>query len=128
MNNLFQRKTFTTHSGKVAHYKIECDALTDEDIETLAWLISKRGDIKEVHGIPRGGDRLAAALRKYCTPSGVTLIVDDVLTTGKSMEVARAKIGQYAVGVVIFARASCPSWIQPLFKNEFISDINLEKD
>lgn len=41
--HLFQRKDFKMHSGGVAHYKIECDALTDEDLKTLAWIISKNG-------------------------------------------------------------------------------------
>lgn len=42
------------------------------------------------------------------------LIVDDVLTTGKSMKEQRGKRID-AVGIVVFARGPCPAWIRPLF-------------
>jgi hypothetical protein len=46
------------------------------------------------------------------------LIVDDVLTTGASMEAARAKLwpGSLPLGVVIFARGPCPDWVWPIFR------------
>lgn len=116
--NLFEKKSWTMHNGGIADYKIQCDALTDEDIETIAWIISTKGPIKNVYGVPHGGVRLAGALQKYVTPlRGVHLIVDDVLTTGQSMENARlAKAWPDAVGVVMFARNQCPTWIRPLFE------------
>lgn len=39
--NLFQTGNFKLHSGKTSNFKIECDALTDEDLETFAKLISE---------------------------------------------------------------------------------------
>lgn len=115
---LFERKQWTMHSGGIAQYKIECDALTDEDIETLAWLISLKGPISDVYGVPTGGTRLAHALRKYCTYGrGARLIVDDVLTTGQSMEQAKIDKGwPDAIGVVLFARGRYPQWIRPVFE------------
>ena len=113
--NLFQRKMFKMHSGGVSHYKIECDALTDADIECLAFLISQKGKFKNVYGVPTGGERLAAALEKYKSEEGVDLIVDDVLTTGASMREARKKFPD-PIGVVIFARGTCPDWVYPVFE------------
>ena len=40
--NLFQLGNFVSHAGNELEWKIECDALTDEDIETFAYLISKK--------------------------------------------------------------------------------------
>ena len=40
-SNLFQTANFILNSGVPSTFKIECDALTDEDIETFALLISK---------------------------------------------------------------------------------------
>lgn len=115
--SIFVRKDFVMHSGGIARFKIDCDALTDEDIETIAWIISQKGKFKRVHGVPRGGLRLATALEKYKSEEGVYLIVDDVLSTGASMEEAKAKLNwPTAVGVVIFARSKCPTWVRPVFE------------
>lgn len=113
---LFENKGFVSHSGISLPFKINCDALLDEDIETLADIISKKFKFSKVYGVPRGGIRLANALEKYLSPEGPILIVDDVLTTGKSMEIFKEEIGgNGAIGVVIFARGECPKWIKPIF-------------
>lgn len=105
------------HSGEASDWKIDCDALTDADWANVAWLIAHRIKFGDVVGVPRGGLALADALRPYCT-SGPRLVVDDVLTTGRSMEEFR-KSGD--VGVVLFARGACPEWILPLFTaSEFL--------
>ena len=48
------------------------------------------------------------------------LIVDDVLTTGKSMneiyEHLHTKHDKKTKGVVVFARSGCPDWITPIFQ------------
>ena len=123
-DTLFIKKDWVMHSGGTAHYKIECDALTDEDIETLAFIISQKGAFTHVHGVPRGGKRLADALEKYRARrgDGVKLIVDDVLTTGSSMEQAKRELGwSDAVGVVIFARGNCAEWIRPMFQMNWLN-------
>lgn len=124
--NLFSRGNFTSSAGLELSWKIECDALTDEDIETLAHAVhEKMGAIhfRKVVSVPRGGDRLAGALGKYLDPNGGrVLIVDDVLTTGASMERARNAELRYTSGVqisgvVIFSRVAWPpSWIYPIFR------------
>lgn len=117
--NLFEKKTFTMHSGDIGHWKIECDALTDEDLDTLAYMISSKIIFKRVIGVPTGGLRIAEALEKYKSKDGWCLIVDDVLTTGNSMEEARDQCVEDVnniMGVVLFARGTCPTWVMPVFK------------
>jgi hypothetical protein len=122
--SLFQERDFVSHSGVTLSWKIDCDSLYDEDIETLAGIISSRHGFKKVIGIPSGGDRLAEALKKYEDPElWSTLIVDDVMTTSASMEEARIAVGQEGrhrvMGVVLFSRMpaeDCPPWIKPLFQ------------
>ena len=121
--SLFQRGKFQLHSGDVSDFKIDCDALTDEDIDTIAYLLSKVvGEFGSVIGIPTGGMRLARAMVKYSSTNGFhrtlpPLIVDDVYTTGRSMEEAREHaLADEVKGAVIFARTSCPDWITPLFQ------------
>ncbi len=114
--SLFQQKQFTLHSGSTSFFKIECDALTKEDWETLALIVAKTFSFKKVEGVPRGGIKFAKALEKYADPDGVVdlIIVDDVLTTGNSMNEHRN--GREASGFVVFSRtANFPTWIQPLF-------------
>lgn len=112
---------FTLHSGNTRNFKIDCDALSDKDIEAIAKIISDKLEFSRVVGIPTGGQRLAKALERYKENTGVTLIVDDVLTTGNSMEEQYNKIKETnkskdIVGIVIFARGKCPWWIIPIFE------------
>jgi len=112
---LFQRGDFTLHSGEKSGIKIDCDALTDADLDTIAWMLRDRLPLfGRVEGVPTGGLKLAALMERYARPaqSGL-LIVDDVLTSGGSMEEQRA--GRDAFGAVIFARRKPPSWVMPLF-------------
>jgi orotate phosphoribosyltransferase len=119
---MFKWEKFTSHSGKSLQWKIDCDDLSDDDIECIANIIHNQLNLRfcKVYGIPSGGVRLAAALQKYCSQtSSWTLIVDDVLTTGNSMINARQELikrGERPVeGVVIFSRGPCPPWIIPIF-------------
>ena len=108
--NLFQLGKFTSHAGQELDWKIECDALSDDDWECLAKMIADRIMFHEVVGIPRGGSKLAAALQKYCEPHNSSyyyrLVVDDVWTTGSSMK-DFLKPGDF--GYVVFARNHIPS-------------------
>ena len=117
--NLFEKKTFTMHSGDMGHWKIECDSLTDEDLDTLAFMIADKIMFKRVIGVAAGGLRIAKALEKYKSKNGWCLIIDDVLTTGNSMEAAKNQCVEDVddiIGVVLFARGKCPSWIIPVFQ------------
>ena len=112
--HIFQQGDFTLHSGGKSFWKINCDALSNGDWATLAKVISKRCHFSGVVGIPSGGLKLAGQLQKYCQAGYPVLIVDDVLTTGNSMEEAR-KYYPDAIGFVVFARGKCPDWVTPLF-------------
>ena len=122
MVDLFTRGDFTLHSGARSDFKIDCDALSDTDLATLAYLMFTRlPPFGYVHGVPRGGIPLALHLDQYCVGRCTTLlIVDDVLTTGGSMKKARRQFHPaffpMPFGAVILARGPCPDWIMPLFQ------------
>lgn len=106
---------FTSHSGQTLHWKIECDALTLDDWAGAARMaVDYLPPFGDVFGIPRGGLAFADALRPYCT-QGPLLIVDDVCTTGASLEAARVWWAHQPIGCVLFARGPCPPWVTPLF-------------
>ena len=109
---LFQSGDFTLHSGGRSPFKIDCDALSSDDLCALAALVAKTIQFGMVEGVPRGGLRFAWILQNYLT-DGPLLIVDDVLTTGTSMEEYRND--REAIGVVLFARGPCPKWVTPVF-------------
>ena len=118
--HLFQSGRFTGTSGGELPFKIECDALTRADYDTLAEIVAMQHIFSEVHGVPRGGVPFADSLRPYCSRQGRVLIVDDVLTTGGSMERFRSRLGlrnDQVIGAVIFDRSGgqCPDWIKPIF-------------
>ncbi len=111
--SLFNHGEFVLHSGESTNWKLDCDALSDDDIRAIAAIVGPIIYFSSIVGVPRGGTRLAAALSPYCRDAGwATLIVDDVLTTGRSMEQARGKITGKAKGFVIFARGPMPKWVQ----------------
>ena len=115
MTNLFQLGNFKSHSGEVLPWKIDCDALTPENWNCLAYMIAEKvGGFGKLEGVPRGGLALVEALKFHRYRSGPFLIVDDVLTTGRSMEEQRN--GRDAIGAVVFARGPCPSWVTSLFQ------------
>lgn len=120
--DLFQAGQIELHSGAKTNWKIECDALSDSEIDTLALMLSEiLPAFGSVEGVPRGGDRLAKAMLRYCT-TGPLLIVDDVLTTGNSMAAHRA-FRKRTIGAVLFARGQCPPWVVPLFQLDVPADV-----
>lgn len=118
--SLFQYGDFLLHSGGRTNWIIDCRALTDEDLLALAQMAANMlPPFCLVEPIARGGLAFGDALRGHCQPKGSALIVDDVLTTGASMEQRRESLGGgKALGVVIFARGPCASWITPLFRTD----------
>jgi orotate phosphoribosyltransferase len=114
-------------SGKRSPFKIDCDFLSYDDLRSLADLsLCRLKPFFAVEAIPRGGTRLAFLMIDYCQEEGGLLIVDDVYTTGRSMEKKRA--GREAQGLVIFARAPTPAWVVALFQmpNDVTGDEALE--
>lgn len=124
--SLFQLGHFRLHSGGEARWKIDCDALGWCDWEALAvMLVERLPPFHFVRGVPTGGLKLAQCLLDHITPCDnvhpddrVLLIVDDVCTTGASLEEERQKMAgvfQHMIGAVVFNRGTCPSWVLPLF-------------
>jgi orotate phosphoribosyltransferase len=121
--NLFNIGEFKLHSGSISKFKIDCDALTEKDWEVLACIVAD-GEIKfgAVVGIPKGGLKFAEALLPYINDDcDRLLIVDDVLTTGKSMKQEfkkHSKFYKHIFGVVVFDRGEypCPWWVYPIFR------------
>lgn len=122
---LFRVGSFALHSGSTSSFKIDCDALTDEDLHALAAMFAERRSWSAVEGVPTGGIRFARALATFAG-YGPLLIADDVLTTGASMEEQRAD--RNCIGVVIFARGPCPTWVTPLFDLTPLAWLRAEPD
>lgn len=116
MPPLFETGWFRLHSGEATTWRINCEVLSDESIKTLAAIIADRCKFGSVEGVPTGGLSLAEALRPLAT-TGPLLIVDDVLTTGSSMEEHRA--GRDAIGYVIFDRSGGgrQPWVRALWSD-----------
>lgn len=115
--DLIQLGKFSLHSGETSDFKIDCDALNIRELRAIAYLLSKRlPPFKLAVGVPTGGTKIAGCMEKYYSksPDARILIVDDVYTTGASMNQLRAEIPE-AMGAVIFARNNPPEWITPLF-------------
>lgn len=113
---------FTSSAGLVLPWKVDCDMIKDGDIKTYAAMIATKFHFQKVYFVPTGGKRLADALQEYIKPDGKVLIVDDVLTTGKSMEEARNALLEKGLkaddieGVVLVSRTSIiHDWIYPIF-------------
>lgn len=107
--SLFELRGCVLHSGSWSNWMIDCNSLTDDDLECLAYLgRALVGPFGEVMGIPNGGLRFAKAMEKYAT-FGPRLIVDDVYTTGDSIN---TWYGDGVKFLVIFARRQPPPWIK----------------
>lgn len=121
--DLFQTGSFLLHSGKTSDFKIECDALSDEEIAVLAYQLSLRLPRFHfnVYGVPEGGIRLALAMEQYSRTDGRRLVCDDVFTTGKAIQEyayyqGLGVGGTHWIGAVLFARNPTPAHIYPLFQ------------
>ena len=114
--NLFIKEDFISHAGLPLTWKVECDALSDDDYEALAKIVSEKVKFRDVRGIPRGGIPFEKALKPYTTndPSDPLLIADDVYTTGTSM---REVYEDGAIGIVVFARNEIKDdWIKAIWQ------------
>ena len=134
--SLFQHGNFQLHSGDTSWWRIDCDDLSDAEVGILARLIHER--VGDYHGVicpeshfGSAAPRLRGLLDGLPHLNGSfgqpvrLLVVDDVLTTGNSMEEAKQLYkmqwpnvhGEITwVGAVVFARGKCPDWITPLFQ------------
>lgn len=118
--HLFQQGVFELHSGDTSKFKIECGALTKPDWDTLAQIVTAKLKFSYVIGVPTGGLMFAESLKPYTSDGNYPwLIVDDVLTTGGSMEEAKNTFVESVMeirGIVLFARQKTPDWIESIFQ------------
>jgi len=123
-NDLFKSINFKSHSGIDLDWKIEMEVLSDSEWVTISKMIMERtSPFREAVGIPRGGVKLSNLLNEYATDDEKhpLCIVDDVLTTGESMEdfltqYQRNRRPFTVMGWVVFARDRCPPWVAALFQ------------
>lgn len=112
---LFKWGKFIGAGGDELDWKIECDALSDEDWRCIANAsVGRLGQFSGVAYVPTGGRHLAKAFEPYrVAGANKWLVVDDVWTTGASMRrhVAEMKIENWT-GFVAFARGPLPSHVQ----------------
>ena len=122
MAELFQEGVFTSSSGAKLPWKFECDAISAAGWEFFAKRVSEQIWIRTLLFVPTGGREFYDALLPHKDPNGeYIVIVDDVLTTGASMEKVRRENGRYmkgvpVIGVVAFARTKPASWIKPILQ------------
>ena len=122
--DLFQSVNFKSHSGLNLTWKIEMDALSEQDWFTIKKMIMEiTPPFREAVGIPRGGVKLGDLLNEHATgkEGDPICIDDDVLTTGGSMEYFLTQYQRNrrpfpAIGWVVFARTQCPPWVKALFQ------------
>ena len=121
---LFQEKDFIGHSGDPLKWKIECEAIFPNEWKCIATMIMEHETrpFCSAIGIPRGGVELGRFLNEYSTQNydDPYLIVDDVLTTGGSMDefvksYFRNREPNY-FGWVVFARIKPQHWVKALFQ------------
>lgn len=126
---LFVDEQFTSHSSLVLPFKIDCDALSDEGVACFARIaheqmglpwsrigevvaVGERDGTNAAPNTRHAPTRLARALREHVAKDKRwTLILDDVYTTGASIEAARMGHA-WAIGLVLFARTKPPEWIK----------------
>ena len=125
MIDLFQKIDFTSHAGLDLPWKVEMDALSHREWECISHMIRELSPpFREAIGIPRGGNVLGKLLNRHGTgkEEDPICIVDDVLTTGMSMDTYREEMDierwqkSCALGWVVFARVRPPKWIKALFQ------------
>ena len=125
MIDLFQKVDFKSHAGLDLTWKIEMDSLTPKEWDCISTMILELSPpFREAIGIPRGGNVLGKLLNRHGTgkEEDPICIVDDVLTTGMSMNTYREEMDierwqkSCALGWVVFARVRPPKWIKALFQ------------
>lgn len=113
--NLLKYGSHRLSSGLISSFKIECDDISSSDWWNAALIMGQAiPAFGRVESVISGGDKWASYWHSLAVQGNPNLlIVDDVLTTGASME--KQRHGRPALGVVMFARGPVPDWVTPMF-------------
>ena len=119
--DLFQKVDFESHAGLDLSWKIEMDALSENEWKCITHMIMELSQpFRAAIGIPRGGVKLGQYLNEHSTQKEEDpyLIVDDVMTTGGSMTEYKKEHfkDKFSIGWVVFARSHVPIWCDALFR------------
>lgn len=145
---LIQKGEFTSAAGLNLLWKIECDALTDQDWEAIAdVMVPYVKSFRAAFGVPTGGCKLAHYMQKYADPlSSNVLLTDDVWTTGTSMRKFAAeqvthdspglqdhqqegvlwRVQQWH-GLVVFARGKVPWNVVSMFHTDIDQLVGVQR-
>lgn len=117
---LFRWGKFKSAAGYELDWKIECDALDNDDWACIARMCAALvPPFYMVTGVPRGGLRFAEHMTAHQSKDASTiLVVDDVWTTGLSMHRHVGELGLQTGewhGLVAFSRTyRLPAWVHCL--------------
>lgn len=114
---IFNYGNYTLPSGGRSRWKLDLSELNDEEwVEIADIAIRCLPLFGSVESVPTGGDKLANILHAHRRKDHPNiLIVEDVITTGQSMELIRDGRDD-AVGLAVFSRMNPPPpWVTPLF-------------
>ena len=129
--SLFQWGRFNSSAGKQLNWKFDCDFLTDGDWEALGRMAWEKMDDRAGLDFVPADDKKSGNANKFAAAIAACgglikptfpCIVDDVWTTGKTMETKKrqlVKLGHNAnkiIGVVVLARGPYPAWVKPVLK------------
>lgn len=123
MKSLIESGKFTLSSGQETAWRFNEEGLSDETLDALAKIVCRTwivGLADQIVPAEHGGIRFANALRyKHAKIENGrkqhTLVVDDVFTSGRSMERERLKYEEPVIGLVILERKPSPTWVYPIF-------------
>lgn len=110
MTSLFEIGSFELANAGHSSFKINADVLTTDDWDALAHLaLQIIPPFGSVVPVPTGGIPFAEALAPYTT-EGPMLVVDDVLTTGTSINKVAAPYRD-PILLVAFSRMDQRPWL-----------------
>lgn len=123
-HGMFKTGDFTLKSGEKSSWKIDCDALSVEDWDALAQMaLPFVQPFNAVYDCGGASMQFAAALIPFISKSGAPLVVDDVFTSGATMEAVRINVVPKELdgpmgckGVVVFARHKPLPWVRAMFQ------------
>lgn len=118
MTSLFETGSFKLANAGYSSFRINADVLTVDDWNALTHLaLQIIPPFGSVVPVPTGGIPFADALKPYTT-EGPVLVVDDVLTTGKSIIDMSAQF-EDSILLVAFSRMPRAQWFHTIFTLDY---------